>query len=611
MPDVEVARGHVGDVPVFLADGPPPFVGSLVFRVGRADETAATGGITHLVEHLALPVTGRRAVVFNGSVDNILTTFVAAGDADLVLPFLRDAAARLRALPLERLETERNVLLAEESLQGPNPTRLAYALRFGPHHHGLTGYDEYGLRSLRADDVAAWARERFVAGNAAAWVTGPAEALELELSPGERLRPPEPTQLADLPWPCFYAEGPFGVLALSLLARRSIAFSAALSILEHRIEERVRYELGYSYSPEALFMPLTKDLVHVVLVVDTMAVNTDRVLDETLAVVDALATHGPTEEELDDERRFAARRLADPTEIGAHLFYAAAQHLLGAEFEQPAELEHARAALTGADVVEGLRPALDSLLVIAPPDTQQPSRLAAYPLTSSEVVAGKVYRPRGRALRRSLRPELVVGPDGVSIRHEERRLTARFDDSPLVLRSPDGSRTLVSADGFFVSVEPTVWRSGREIIRAIDEAVPSERVVCLEPELTARVESVEQVAQESLRRRWLVSDELARLPERLDAGEEPLAFLSCAVGWRAGLLVATDRRLVFLSIILKERWREWPYEDVDRIQARPGLWRTKVGLATRDEEVVFSDVKRRDAERFAAVVRERLRGSAV
>ena len=64
-----------------------------------------------------------------------------------MLPFLADTARRLVALPLERLETERSILLAEEALQGPNPTRLAFALRFGPQRHGLTGYDEYGLRA--------------------------------------------------------------------------------------------------------------------------------------------------------------------------------------------------------------------------------------------------------------------------------------------------------------------------------------------------------------------------------------------------------------------------------------------------------------------------------
>ena len=400
MPHVEIGRAAVGGVPVFFAEGPPPFVGSLVFRVGRADETATTGGITHLVEHLALPITGRRALDFNGSVDNILTTFWASGDADLVLPFLTDTSERLGSLPLERLETERNTLLAEDSVRGGGLSRLAFALRFGPNQHGLTGYDEYGLRTVVAEDVAAWAETKLVAGNAAVWLTGPGDSLEIELAPGSRLRSPEPAQLPGIPWPCFYDEGAFGGVAFSLLARRSLAFSAALSILEHRVQARVRYELGLSYSPEAAFMPLTDDLVHAVVGVDTLMANSERVVEETLAVMESLAADGPSDEELDDERRFAARAVADPTAILGQLSYATGQHLLGAELVQPAELERARAELTRSDMAEALGAALDTLLVIAPPGTPQPARLSRYPLESTDVVEGKTYGPavRGCAL---------------------------------------------------------------------------------------------------------------------------------------------------------------------------------------------------------------------
>jgi hypothetical protein len=50
----EVRRSEVGGVPVFWADAPRPYEVQLLFRMGRADETLATSGITHLVEHLAM-----------------------------------------------------------------------------------------------------------------------------------------------------------------------------------------------------------------------------------------------------------------------------------------------------------------------------------------------------------------------------------------------------------------------------------------------------------------------------------------------------------------------------------------------------------------------------
>ena len=69
-------------MPVFFAETPPPFVVSALFRVGRADELATTSGMTHLVEHLALPAQSRRRIDFNGTVDNIITTFWASGAED-------------------------------------------------------------------------------------------------------------------------------------------------------------------------------------------------------------------------------------------------------------------------------------------------------------------------------------------------------------------------------------------------------------------------------------------------------------------------------------------------------------------------------------------------
>lgn len=604
----ELERTSLGAVPVFYAEGPPPFIGSLMFRVGRADEQAPATGLTHLVEHLALPITGRRALDFNGSVDNILTSFWAAGDSDLVLPFLADTASRLGSLPLERLDTERGILLAEEAMQGPNPTRLAFALRFGPQHHGLSGYEEYGLRVLDEEDVEEWAHTRFVAGNAVVWLTGPPDALELDLAAGHCRTSPVPRELEGISWPAFYSEGPYGVLAFSLLARRSSAFAAAVSILDHRVEERIRYELGLSYSPSAEFIPLTDDLVHVVIVADAMTVNTDRVVEETLAVLDVLAADGPSDEELDDERRFAERSLRDPNEIPSQLFYSAAQQLLGAEFRQPAELARTRAELRREDVAEALRDALDTLLVIAPPETARPERLSAYPLESTDTVQGRTYRPRGFGFRPSRMPQLVVASEGVMLRADaERRVTARFDDCVLSLHYPDNSRTLLTRDGFFVGVDPRFWRGGREAVRAIDDALPAELTVRMEPALTEKVDAVEEVARRSLRRRWLVEEELEQLPERLGEGETPLAFLSATKGMRAGLVVATDRRLIFFARIFGEKWLEWPYERVRALRTRRRPWGTQLLLALDGEEVLFTEVKRRDAEAFTSVVRERLR----
>jgi predicted Zn-dependent peptidase len=112
--DADVIRGTVAGIPLFAAETPPPYSAELVFRVGRADEIASTTGISHLVEHLALPAEVGEPVDYNGSVDNLFTRFSASGEPAEVHRFLERVTARLAELPAERIPTERRILLAEE-----------------------------------------------------------------------------------------------------------------------------------------------------------------------------------------------------------------------------------------------------------------------------------------------------------------------------------------------------------------------------------------------------------------------------------------------------------------------------------------------------------------
>jgi hypothetical protein len=341
-----------------------------------------------------------------------------------------------------------------------------------------------------------------------------------------------------------------------------------------------------------------------VIVADAMAVNSSRVVEETLEVLDTVAATGPNEEELDDERRFAERSLRDPNEVPGQLFFATASDLLGAEFKQPAEHARGRAGLSSEDVARALREALDTLLVIAPPDTERPERLEPYPLESRSLLTGRVHHARGFGLRRSRLPQLVVGADGVVVRpSEERHVTARFEDCVVALRTPDGSRTLLTRDGFFVTIDPSLWRHGREVTRAIDEALPEAVTVRMDPGQTVRLEAVEEVAHASLKRRWLVSEELELLPDRLEEGELPIRFLSATKGIRAGLLAATDRRIVFLARIFGEEWLEWPYDRVRGLRRSRGFWGAKLRIELEDGDVVFGELKKRDVDAFIAAVR--------
>ena len=100
----EIQQADWDGIPVLWAEAPAPFIGALMFRVGRADETLRTSGLTHLVEHLALSKFERGPYEYNGRVEVALTAFWASGEPDEVLRYLTEVAHELSDLPLERLD---------------------------------------------------------------------------------------------------------------------------------------------------------------------------------------------------------------------------------------------------------------------------------------------------------------------------------------------------------------------------------------------------------------------------------------------------------------------------------------------------------------------------
>src|SRR5206468_11791453 len=99
----EPIRTEVDGIPLLWVEDEKPLKAALMFRVGRADETLRTCGITHIVEHLAASTVGKRPHPYNAFVDGTRTVFWTAGRADEVGRFLADICNALSAPPLERL----------------------------------------------------------------------------------------------------------------------------------------------------------------------------------------------------------------------------------------------------------------------------------------------------------------------------------------------------------------------------------------------------------------------------------------------------------------------------------------------------------------------------
>lgn len=550
---LETLRAEIAGVPAFVVpDGPRVPVVGLTFRVGRADETAATSGLSHLVEHLALPATTATPFDFNGTVDTLFTSLFASGDVDDLREFVATTSGLLADLPEERLEIERRILVAEESTRSTGGARQALALRFGPVGHGLPGYFEYGLRRAEWPEVTRWASERFTAASAAFWLSGATIddlGLEFELpGGGRREEPPVPREIDDLSTPAVYAAGSSVGVCLSLLADRRAATRLALDIYADALRERLRYELALSYSIEHDLHALTADVSHLCVTADVADEHIATWLEEATTILDQLAGDGPSDEVL--TRTKARYRRYDRDEPAATGWAAmcAEWELVGRPVPTHADQAADYDAVTTGAVAQALDDMRATLLALGPDGTPLPTGFTEYPVFSSARLGGRRHRPASRRdrMRRHLRDvELFSSQDGVATVSDAGWVTAPYERTVLCIQGED-QRTLLTDDGFFLPIVSSAWTHGAELIDEIDRAIPADLVVPDWPAPDPSATAVQELARSTFRRTWLVSEELALLPLLLEEGEEPLVLAKASRGWNLGLLALTSRKLHFV-----------------------------------------------------------------
>ncbi len=342
-----VQRTTVAGVPAWWAPADGPVTVALMFRTGRADETLANAGITHLVEHLALFPLGRCDYAYNGFVDSDRCAFFATGTLEEVAGFLRDVTGALSELPLDRLQAERRVLRTEAAQRdGEGLIARLLSYRFGAAGYGLPLYHEMGLRWLDADAVGAWAAERFTRENAVLWMTAePPDDLELELPAGRRFAPPAPLPL-DITFPAAVAEGTGGV-ALTGVGPRTVALRVAAGAVAERLVERLRRDRGLAYSPFGSADGLDAESAHLVLAADCLDEHAATVRDELWRVANEVAEHGATDEEVARMHAQALRGYEHAEALRGELDDVAHEDLVGREHVTAAE------ALEGITAVDG------------------------------------------------------------------------------------------------------------------------------------------------------------------------------------------------------------------------------------------------------------------
>ena len=120
----------------FVPTNQTPFA-CLSFRVGTADETLATHGWTHLLEHLAMHETDNPRIQANASVDLCATSFHVSGDEADVIEFMRSLCAWLMEPRFEALDHERAILAAESQQRNVGLVGHHLDYRYGPRGVGL------------------------------------------------------------------------------------------------------------------------------------------------------------------------------------------------------------------------------------------------------------------------------------------------------------------------------------------------------------------------------------------------------------------------------------------------------------------------------------------
>lgn len=462
-------------VPLLHAPHPDgQYAAGLVFRVGRADETLATSGITHLIEHLALHEHGMSDLHYNGTTADLFTHFFVRGTAEQVRDYLHGVCAGLQDLPLHRLEIEKRLLANEAEGRSSTPS-LIY--RHGAEGHGLPAYAELGLHGIGPDDVRAWAARHFTRGNAALWICGSEvpPGLRLDLPDGARI--PAPAVTAHLPqlpaW--FGSDG--NVLVASGLLPRTATSQVFAQVLDRVLFRDLRQRDGISYRAGTDYAPLDRDLATVWAIADCAPDQRAALVGSYADAVARLRLRGPTAAEVESAVTTLVSGLGDPTAESQRLPGRAFNLLLGRDDEEIGSLIAQTRAVSRDEVRAAAQLFHETSVVQVPAIGLDWAGHARAPeLSTGEPVRGTRHAPSAPG-----GVELTIGSEGVTRHYDQGHATVRYAETAAMLRHPDGGRELVGLDGVRVSVEPTLTSLSGASLAAMDAAVGVQRTVPMPP----------------------------------------------------------------------------------------------------------------------------------
>ncbi|MFE2306753.1 insulinase family protein [Streptomyces sp. NPDC059411] len=478
----------VNGIRTVLAPRPGPLTAGLIFRVGRADETLATSGITRLVERLALDRLGPGDPPDDGAPvpASTFTRFQITGTPAEVVAHLNGVCASLRDLRTQRLETVKEILRAEAADRAPDPAGRSAQWRYGSRGFGLTGYAETGLPHLTGEQVRDWARTRFTAGNAVLWITAGSvpegleglegfKGLDLTLPAGDLH--PVPAAASALPALPARFGGDDGSVVLTSVLPRSTAALLFTEVLGRELLRELRQENGYAYAVTAGYSPRDADSATVVARAEGLPQHQDAMAGAFVDVLAKLRDGRIEPSALEAVRASALARLDTPGLAAARLPARAMDLLLRRRHRTLAEERAEIEAVTVAALHEAARALWAGALVRAPRGSlDDGAGLASAPTGSEEAVSGRAYPAVAET-----GATLTVADDGVTLTTARSRITVRYAECSLMQVYPDGGRHLVGHDGFTLTIDPSRFGIAPADLTPLDAAVPPSAVLAMPP----------------------------------------------------------------------------------------------------------------------------------
>jgi predicted Zn-dependent peptidase len=537
----------VNGIRTVLAPASGRLTAGLLFRVGRADETLATSGITHLVEHLALHRHGLSDLHYNGATANTYTHFHVTGTPADVVEYLNGVCAALRDLPMDRLETEKEILRTEADGRHHGPGRAPALWRYGSRSYGLAGYAEAGLHRLTADDVRTWARTRFTTENAVLWLTADTvpEGLDLSLPRGEWYPTPEATSA--LPATPAWFPGDDGGIVLTSVVPRSTEANLFAEVLGKELFRELRQKGGYSYTATADYSPRDGSHATVIAYADSLPQKQDALVGAFVDVLAKLRAGRIEQADLDAVRATALTRFDMPEHAAAALPAHAMNLLVGHPNLTSAEARAELGAVTVGDLHRVAREVWADALVQVPARGLDWAGLTAAPAQSPDIFTGRRY-----SSLEDERSGLLVGRDGISLVTPHTRTSVRYAECSLMQVYPDGARSLVGHDGFQLVVEPTLYGISDAELAPLD-AVPADAVVRMPPRDPARIPrpAPKPEAAAPVRRLWCTALLwLLGIPGLLVGGITALGALAVSAAADDAAIPRNDARVLLAGLIV-------------------------------------------------------------